>query len=49
MGDRAVPYSWEGRQVVARLLEAGEYTVGALPSTLEAQERTGGTLQKVTE
>src|SRR5215207_7648818 len=41
MGDRPVPYSWEGRQVVARLLEAGEYTVGASPLPLEAQERTG--------
>jgi len=48
MGDRPVPYRWEGRQVVARLLEAGEYTVGASLLPLEAQERTG-TLQKVTE
>jgi len=41
MGDRPVPYSWESRQMVSRLLEAGEYTVGASALPLEAQERTG--------
>jgi hypothetical protein len=49
MEDRPVPYSWEGRQVVASIVEAG----GSNPHTyapypLEAPERTG-ILEKVTE
>ena len=41
MGDKTVPHSWEGRQVVARLLEAGECTVGASPFPQKTRERTG--------
>jgi len=48
MAERPVHYSWEGRRVVASILQAGGYTAGASPLPLEAPERTG-TLEQVTD
>jgi len=48
MEDRPEPYSWQGRQVVASIVEAGGYNQNHVPYPLEAPEQTG-TLEKVSE
>ena len=48
MAERPAPYSWEGRRVVASILEAGGYSQYYVPYPLQAPEQTG-TLEHVTE
>ena len=49
MADRPVPYSWEGRRVVASILVTGGYSEPSYtPYPLQAPEQAG-TLEKVTE
>ncbi len=41
MADRPVPYSWEGRWVVASIVESLGYTADSPPPPLQGVEREG--------
>jgi hypothetical protein len=48
VAEAQIPYSWEGQQVEASILEAGGYNQVGTPLALEGPYRTG-TLEAVNE